>query len=113
MKLEFICALLASLFSTASAAPIPASARFLDALKEDGRAGHGSLSSGGECYRAVVETYLSVKATEGRRRNGDAAPGGNLCEDMSESDQHGIAFMLASCHYMESGRPMRGVGAMP
>ncbi|GMH59517.1 hypothetical protein TrST_g11505 [Triparma strigata] len=109
MKLEFICALLASLFSTASAAPIPASARFLDALKEDGRAGHGSLSSGGECYRAVVETYLSVKATEGRRRNGDAAPGGNLCEDMSESDQHGIAFMLASCHYMESGRPMRGV----
>ncbi|GMI08734.1 hypothetical protein TrLO_g11195 [Triparma laevis f. longispina] len=94
--------------SLARAAPAPTNARFLEALNDDGRAGRGS-SSGGGCYRAVVETYLSVKGREGRRRNGDAAPGGNLCEDMTESDQHGIAFMLASCHYMESGRPMRGV----
>eukprot|EP00518_Triparma_eleuthera_P011629 CAMPEP_0182480746 /NCGR_PEP_ID=MMETSP1319-20130603/36289_1 /TAXON_ID=172717 /ORGANISM="Bolidomonas pacifica, Strain RCC208" /LENGTH=529 /DNA_ID=CAMNT_0024682291 /DNA_START=136 /DNA_END=1721 /DNA_ORIENTATION=- len=55
------------------------------------------------CYSKIVGAYMSAKPSALN------SPSTSVCLGMSEATSSSLAYMLASCHYRESGRRMRGV----
>ena len=52
------------------------------------------------CFESVLETYIE-------KRGGASTT--DMCFGMTEAESHAIAFMLAACHYSDSGRRLRGL----